>query len=194
MTPGRRAGDGRPMATAWFGPCPHCRIALSYLQGVTGSTMKPTCPGCRQPLEVTRATFQWRTTRPSPRKVSKPPSFSWRVARRRSACEQSSWRCAPGPAGRRDDGQCAPNQRDARDAAHRSVGGEHADPRRRGRSARRRRLTVPSRRPCTRGHGALATLPSDTSPSATEDHSRAVGDGTRSVATFPAARGSNRRS
>jgi hypothetical protein len=45
------------MATAWFGPCPHCRIALSYLQGVTGSTMTPKCPGCRQLVEVTRATF-----------------------------------------------------------------------------------------------------------------------------------------
>jgi hypothetical protein len=45
------------MATAWFGPCPHCRIRLSYLQGVTGSTMSPKCPGCRQVVEVTRATF-----------------------------------------------------------------------------------------------------------------------------------------
>lgn len=45
------------MATAWFGPCPHCRTALSYLQGVTGSTMTPKCPSCRKPVEVTRATF-----------------------------------------------------------------------------------------------------------------------------------------
>jgi hypothetical protein len=45
------------MATAWFGPCPHCRIALSYLQGVTGSTMTPKCPYCRQLVEVPRATF-----------------------------------------------------------------------------------------------------------------------------------------
>lgn len=45
------------MATAWFGPCPHCGIALSYLQGVTGSTMTPKCPGCRTPVEVSRATF-----------------------------------------------------------------------------------------------------------------------------------------
>ncbi len=45
------------MATAWFGPCPHCRTALSYLQGVTGSTMTPKCPRCRQLVEVTRATF-----------------------------------------------------------------------------------------------------------------------------------------
>jgi hypothetical protein len=45
------------MATAWFGPCPHCHIPLSYLQGVTGSTMSPKCPRCRQLVEVTRATF-----------------------------------------------------------------------------------------------------------------------------------------
>jgi phage FluMu protein Com len=45
------------MATAWFGPCPHCNIALSYLQGVTGSTMTPKCPGCRKVVTVTRATF-----------------------------------------------------------------------------------------------------------------------------------------
>ena len=64
------------MATAWFGPCPHCRIALSYLQGVTGSTMKPKCPGCRQLVEVTRATFLMADhSAPSlHRKVSTPPS------------------------------------------------------------------------------------------------------------------------
>jgi hypothetical protein len=45
------------MATAWFGPCPHCRTALSYLQGVTGSSMSPKCPSCRKLVEVTRATF-----------------------------------------------------------------------------------------------------------------------------------------
>lgn len=45
------------MATAWFGPCPHCRARLSYLQGVSGSTMTPKCPSCRQVVEVTRATF-----------------------------------------------------------------------------------------------------------------------------------------
>ena len=45
------------MATAWFGPCPHCRVALSYLCGVTGSTMSPKCPVCRQLVEVPRATF-----------------------------------------------------------------------------------------------------------------------------------------
>ena len=45
------------MATAWFAPCPHCGIALSYLQGVSGSTMTPKCPSCRQHVEVSRATF-----------------------------------------------------------------------------------------------------------------------------------------
>lgn len=56
------------MATAWFGPCPHCRTALSYLQGVTGSTMTPKCPRCRQLVEVTRATFLMADhSQPSPR-------------------------------------------------------------------------------------------------------------------------------
>ena len=60
------------MATAWFGPCPHCNIALSYLQGVTGSTMTPACPGCREVVTVTRATFLMADhSRPSPQK--KPP-------------------------------------------------------------------------------------------------------------------------
>jgi phage FluMu protein Com len=45
------------MATAWFGPCPHCKIALSYLEGVSGSTMTPKCPRCATVITVTRATF-----------------------------------------------------------------------------------------------------------------------------------------
>ncbi|MGH7789030.1 MAG: hypothetical protein ACRERC_19315 [Candidatus Binatia bacterium] len=45
------------MATAWFGPCPHCKSALSYLEGVTGSTMNPKCPHCKEPITVTCATF-----------------------------------------------------------------------------------------------------------------------------------------
>jgi hypothetical protein len=45
------------MASAWFGPCPHCNSALSYLEGVTGSTMKPVCPRCRTAVEVARATL-----------------------------------------------------------------------------------------------------------------------------------------
>jgi hypothetical protein len=62
------------MATAWFGPCPHCRIALSYLQGVTGSTMTPKCPGCRETVPVTRATFLMADhSRPSPEAFVRKP-------------------------------------------------------------------------------------------------------------------------
>ena len=45
------------MATAWFGPCPHCQSALSYLEGVTGSTLNPICPRCKVAVPVTSATF-----------------------------------------------------------------------------------------------------------------------------------------
>ena len=45
------------MATAWFGPCPHCNSALSYLEGVTGSTMHPACPRCKVAITVDCATF-----------------------------------------------------------------------------------------------------------------------------------------
>ena len=45
------------MASAWFGPCPHCTLALSYLEGVTGSVMNPKCPRCHVPVTVSRATF-----------------------------------------------------------------------------------------------------------------------------------------
>ena len=45
------------MATAWFGPCPHCNVALSYLEGVTGSKMDPQCPSCHETITVQRATF-----------------------------------------------------------------------------------------------------------------------------------------
>jgi len=45
------------VSSAWFGPCPHCSSALSYLEGVTGSTMHPICPRCRTAITVTRATF-----------------------------------------------------------------------------------------------------------------------------------------
>lgn len=55
------------MATAWFGPCPHCQLALSYLEGVTGSTMKPLCPRCRGAVPVERATFLMADySRPTP--------------------------------------------------------------------------------------------------------------------------------
>jgi hypothetical protein len=45
------------MATAWFGPCPHCNAALSYLEGVAGSKMDPQCPTCHEAVSVKRATF-----------------------------------------------------------------------------------------------------------------------------------------
>lgn len=45
------------MATAWFGPCPHCHVSLSYLEGVTGSSTTPKCPRCAVAVSVTRSTF-----------------------------------------------------------------------------------------------------------------------------------------
>ena len=45
------------MASAWFGQCPHCGASLSYLEGVSGSTMSPKCPCCRELVTVSRATF-----------------------------------------------------------------------------------------------------------------------------------------
>ncbi len=48
------------MAYARFGPCPHCKVALSYLEGVTGSHMNPKCPACRTVITVSRATFLMR--------------------------------------------------------------------------------------------------------------------------------------
>jgi phage FluMu protein Com len=60
------------MATGWFGPCPHCNSPLSYLEGVSGSTMTPRCPRCQTVVPVTRATFLMAdNSRPSP-----PPSAS----------------------------------------------------------------------------------------------------------------------
>jgi len=60
------------MATAWFGPCPHCNMPLSYLQGVSGSTMTPKCPRCRELVAVTRATWLMAdNSRPST--YAKPP-------------------------------------------------------------------------------------------------------------------------
>jgi phage FluMu protein Com len=65
------------MATAWFGPCPHCEAALSYLEGAEGSSMTPKCPRCHQVVSVSRATFLMADySRPSasaPR-ASKPTS------------------------------------------------------------------------------------------------------------------------
>jgi hypothetical protein len=45
------------MATGRFLPCPHCNAPLSYLEGVTGSTMTPKCPRCGVLVVVDRATF-----------------------------------------------------------------------------------------------------------------------------------------
>jgi phage FluMu protein Com len=45
------------MATARFGPCPHCNRPLSYLEGVAGSSMSPKCPRCKMEISVSRATF-----------------------------------------------------------------------------------------------------------------------------------------
>jgi hypothetical protein len=45
------------MAYASFGPCPHCRGPLSYLEGVEGSKLNPQCPHCRTAVAVPRPTF-----------------------------------------------------------------------------------------------------------------------------------------
>ena len=45
------------MPTARFGPCPHCTTHLSFLEGVTGSTLSPKCPRCHEVVSVQRATF-----------------------------------------------------------------------------------------------------------------------------------------
>lgn len=55
------------MATAWFGPCPHCNRSLSYLEGAAGSNMTPKCPSCQMVVAVSRATFLMADhSRPSP--------------------------------------------------------------------------------------------------------------------------------
>ena len=45
------------MAHARFAPCPHCNAPLSYLEGVSGSTLTPRCPRCREVVSVPHATF-----------------------------------------------------------------------------------------------------------------------------------------
>jgi hypothetical protein len=60
---------------ASFGPCPHCKARLSYLEGVAGSRMDPECPRCHKVVSVTRATFLMadhsRPTEPTvPKKAS----------------------------------------------------------------------------------------------------------------------------
>lgn len=65
------------MAHARFGPCPHCGAPLSYLEGVSGSTLNPQCPRCHAVVSVARATFLMVDhSRPAERSASgvKPPS------------------------------------------------------------------------------------------------------------------------
>jgi hypothetical protein len=45
------------MATATMGRCPHCDCNLTYLEGVSGGTMKPTCPRCQKEVTVKVATL-----------------------------------------------------------------------------------------------------------------------------------------
>jgi hypothetical protein len=61
------------VATGRFDPCPHCGRALSYLEGVTGSTMSPKCPCCGTVVVVDRATFLMAdNSRPTVAKPAKP--------------------------------------------------------------------------------------------------------------------------
>lgn len=65
------------MATSRFAPCPHCDSALSYLEGVSGSTMTPKCPRCGELVAVDRATFLMADNS-RPREIKKPPHSSAR--------------------------------------------------------------------------------------------------------------------
>ncbi len=61
------------MAIGRFAPCPHCDRPLSYLEGVSGSTINPKCPSCRTPVAVPRATLLMiDTSRPSARPPKAP--------------------------------------------------------------------------------------------------------------------------
>lgn len=61
------------MATGWFGPCPHCNGALSYLEGASGSSMSPNCPHCHKAVKVKRSTFLMRdTSGPDPLPTRRP--------------------------------------------------------------------------------------------------------------------------
>jgi hypothetical protein len=61
------------MATGRFEPCPHCDAPLSFLEGVTGSTMTPKCPRCGEAVAVDRATFLMADhSRPREPKQSRP--------------------------------------------------------------------------------------------------------------------------
>jgi hypothetical protein len=59
------------MALARFAPCPHCGAPLSYLEGVSGSTLTPKCPRCQAGVTVPRATLLMAdNSRPSDRASS----------------------------------------------------------------------------------------------------------------------------
>ncbi len=61
------------MATGWFGPCPHCKAPLAYLESVSGSVTSPKCPRCSQTVVVTRATLLMAdNSGPSPTPTRKP--------------------------------------------------------------------------------------------------------------------------
>ena len=56
------------MARASFAPCPHCSAPLSFLEGVSGSTLTPKCPRCREVVNVAHATFLMAdNSRPTPK-------------------------------------------------------------------------------------------------------------------------------
>jgi hypothetical protein len=64
------------MALARFAPCPHCHTRLSYLEGVSGSTLTPTCPRCHGVVSVRRATFLMADySRPSEKASSEDAKF-----------------------------------------------------------------------------------------------------------------------
>jgi hypothetical protein len=67
------------MSYASFSPCPHCGAALSYLEGVAGSTMNPECPRCHEVVPVQRATFLM-ADHSRPRPLEKTPSAASRPA------------------------------------------------------------------------------------------------------------------
>ena len=64
------------MALARFAPCPHCHTRLAYLEGVSGSTLTPTCPRCHGVVSVRRATFLMADySRPSEKASSEDAKF-----------------------------------------------------------------------------------------------------------------------
>jgi hypothetical protein len=60
------------MAYAWFGPCPHCHAALSYLEGAAGSSMTPRCPRCQKIVPVKHSTFLMADHSRPPAKAAGP--------------------------------------------------------------------------------------------------------------------------